>query len=120
MASLDIHTSYSLNMSFHLFAQLLTWEIRYMRCLLQAQPVYNGISDPLIPDEKARAAKLAIQGNGAASRADVQQAAASNGSSETLPATLESCLEDNCVVLSIDTPMQEALQVRIKQLQGLS
>ena len=89
-----------------------------MRYLLQAQPVYNGTSDPLIPDEKARAAKLAIQGDGVASKADVQPAAASNGSSEALSATLESCLEDNCVVLSIDTPMQEALEVTFVKLQA--
>ena len=76
---------------------------------LQAEPIYD---DPFIPDEKARAARIAIQSNGAPSGPDMKSSAASNGLTDALPtATLESCLEDNCVVLSIDTPMQEALQV---------
>ena len=35
---------------------------------MQAEPVYNGTTDPLIPDERGRAGKLALQGNASAKR----------------------------------------------------
>ena len=81
---------------------------------VQAEPVYSADSDPLIPDERGRAAKLALQAsnNRAAAGPDPQAPVTSGGPArESAPDTVEGCMEDNCVMLSVDTPMQEAFQV---------
>lgn len=97
-------------------AKWLAWHNAIERELLflQAEPVYTNDSDALIPDERARAAKLALQTrmNGAASSPELRDPVKFGGDARAAaPDTIESCMEDNCVILSVDTSMQEALQV---------